>query len=66
MNPIYKSMGGFDKNAFNQKLNQLKQAYQGQDPNQIIQNLLNSGKVSQSTYNSVVQKAEQIRRFIGY
>lgn len=63
MNPIYQS---FNQNAFMTSLNQLKQTYQGQDPNQIIQNLLNSGKVSQSSYNSAVQKAEQIKKFIGY
>lgn len=63
MNPIYQS---FNQNAFMTSLNQLKQTYQGQDPNQIIQNLLNSGKVSQSSYNSAVQRAEQIKKFIGY
>lgn len=63
MNPIYQS---FNQNAFMTSLNQLKQTYQGQDPNQIIQNLLNSGKVSQSNYNSAVQRAEQIKKFIGY
>lgn len=63
MNPIYQS---FNQNAFMTSLNQLKQTYQGQDPNQIIQNLLNSGKVSQASYNSAVQKAEQIKKFIGY
>lgn len=63
MNPIYQSMGN---NQIKQRLNQLKQAYKGQDPNQIIQNLLNSGKVSQETYNNAVQKAEQIKNLIGY
>lgn len=66
MNPIYQSMGKFNQNAFMSSLNQLKQTYQGQDPNQIIQQLLNSGKVSQSKYNSAVQQAEQLKKFIGY
>ena len=66
MNPIYQSLGGFNQNVFMTRLNQLKQTYQGQDPNQIIQNLLNSGKVSQASYNSAVQKAEQIKKIIGY
>lgn len=63
MNPIYQN---FNQNAFMTSLNQLKQTYQGQNPNQIIQNLLNSGKVSQARYNSAVQQAEQIKRIIGY
>ena len=41
-----------------QQINQLKQQYS--DPNQAIQQLLNSGKVSQEQYNRAVQQAQQL------
>ena len=53
---------GFNQNNFLQSLNQLKS--QGGDPNQMIQNMLNSGKVSQAQYNMAVQKAQQIQQML--
>ena len=41
-----------------QALNQIKG--QGGDPNQRIQQMLNSGKVTQSQYDAAVQRANQI------
>lgn len=51
-------------NAFMQRLNNLKQSFNG-DPNQKIQELLNSGKVSQEQYNQAVQQAAQIKKMLG-
>ena len=45
---------------FMQKLNQLKS--QGGDPNQIIQEMLNSGKITQAQYDAAVQQAQQIQK----
>lgn len=53
---------GFNQNNFMQSLNQLKS--QGGDPNQMIQNMLNSGRVSQAQYNMAVQKAQQIQQML--
>ena len=44
---------------FMNQLNQLKA--KGGDPNQMIQNMLNSGRVSQSQYNDAVRMAQQIQ-----
>ena len=44
---------------FMQKLNQLKS--QGGDPNQMIQQMLNSGKVTQAQYDQAVKMAQQIQ-----
>jgi hypothetical protein len=47
-------------NGFMSQLNQLKQTFNG-DPNQKIQELLNTGKVSQAQYDKAVQMANQIQ-----
>ena len=45
---------------FMQQLNQLKS--RGGDPNQMIQQMLNSGRVSQSQYDQAVRMAQQIQQ----
>lgn len=61
-NKLYEEMQGFDQNGFMQSLNDLKS--KGGDPNAMIQNLLNSGRVSQSQLNAVVTRAQQIMRML--
>ncbi len=61
-NPMFQRFGNFNQNNFIQSLNQLKS--QGGDPNQMIQNMLNSGKVTQAQYNMAVQKAQQIQQML--
>ena len=51
-------------NIFIQRLNQLKQSVGG-DPNKKIQELLNSGKVSQQQYDQAVRQAQQIKKMFG-
>ncbi len=61
MNPLYQQMNKNNGlNGFMSRLNQLKQTFKG-DPNQKIQELLNSGKVSQAQYDKAVQMANQIQ-----
>ena len=48
---------GFNPNQFINELNRLKQ--QGGDPNQMIQGLLNSGRVTQAQVNAAMSKAQQ-------
>ena len=45
------------------KLNQFKQSFQG-DPKQQVQQLLNSGKMTQAQYNQLSQMATQIQKMI--
>ena len=47
---------------FMQQLNQLKS--KGGDPNQMIQQMLNSGRVSQSQYDNAVKMAQQIQQML--
>ena len=64
MNPILNpQQSNPNMDSFLQQLNQLKQ--RGGDPNQQIQQLLNSGRVSQQQYNVAVQQAQQIIRMMG-
>ena len=49
-------------NAFMQQLAQLKS--RGGDPNQMIQQMLNSGRVSQSQYDAAVKQAQQIQKML--
>lgn len=63
-NPIFEQMNTNGSNAIMQRVQQLKQQMGG-DPNQHIQNLLNSGKVSQEQYNRAVQMANKMRGMFG-
>lgn len=51
-----------NNNDFMTQLNKLKS--QGGDPNQMIQNLLSSGRVTQAQVNQAMQKAQQIMKML--
>ena len=57
---LYNQM--FDRNGFMKRLNELKT--RGGDPNQMIQQMLNSGKITQAQYNMAVQRAQQIMNML--
>ena len=59
MNPLYEQMS---MNGFVQRLNQLKQ--QGGDPNQKIQSMLSSGRVTQAQYDNAVKRAQNIMQML--
>lgn len=64
-NPLYQQMGQqMPMNGFMQRFQQFQQMFKG-DPRQQVQNLLNSGKVTQSQYNQAVQMANQLQRMMG-
>ena len=60
-NPIYGMMN--QSNGFLQRFNQFKQMFTG-DPKQRVQDLLNSGKISQNQYNQAVQMAQQLQKML--
>ena len=71
-NSIYNTLGGDSSKlpgAFGnmqnlmQRLNQFKQSFQG-DPKQEVQQLLNSGRMSQNQYNQLSQMATQIQNML--
>ena len=50
-------------NAFMQRFNMFRNSFQG-DPNQKIQEMLNSGQISQEQYNRAAHQARTIQQFI--
>ena len=65
-NPLFGMFGGnqMQTNGFLQRLQQFKQTFTG-DPKQRVQDLLNSGKISQQQYNQAVQMAQQMQKMLG-
>lgn len=66
-NPLFQQFGGGMPGGMGglmQRFQQFQQVFKG-DPRQQVQNLLNSGKVSQSQYNNAVKMANQLQRMIG-
>ena len=63
MNPLYNEMQSNNGNML-QRFQQFRQNFKG-DPQQQVQQLLNSGRVSQSQYNQAVQMAQQFQRMFG-
>jgi vancomycin permeability regulator SanA len=67
-NPLFQQMnmgvGGNPMSSLMQRFQQFQQMFKG-DPRQQVQNLLNSGKVSQSQYNQAVQMAQQFQKLMG-
>lgn len=61
-NPLFGMMG--QQNNIMQRFQQFQQMFRG-DPRQQIQQMLNSGKVSQAQYNQAVQMAQQLQRMMG-
>ena len=64
-NPLFNLMGGNQmQNPMLQQLMQFKNSFKG-DPRTQVQQLLNSGRVSQSQYDQAVQMANQIQKMMG-
>jgi len=61
-NPLYGMMNGQQNNVV-QRFQQFQRLFKG-DPKQQVQQLLNSGRVSQDQYNKAVQMANQLQRLI--
>lgn len=61
MNPLY---GQMNQGNIIQRFQQFQQMFRG-NPQEQVQQLLNSGKVSQEQYNRAVQMANQLRGMLG-
>lgn len=65
MNPLYNEMGNNNvPDNFMSKFQQFRQNFKG-NPQEQVQQMLNSGKVSQADYNRAVQLAQQFQRMFG-
>jgi len=58
MNPLYSQM---NQNPILQRFKQFQKAFKG-NPQEQVQQLLNSGKVSQADFNKAVQIAQEFQR----
>ena len=64
-NPLFGMFGNqMMGNPIMQRFQQFQQMFRG-DPKQQVQQLLNSGRVSQDQYNRAVQMAQQLQKMIG-
>lgn len=59
-NPMFQA----PMNSIMQRFQQFQRMFSG-DPRQQIQQMLNSGKVSQGQYNQAVQMAQQLQKMLG-
>lgn len=70
-NSVFNALGGMPKlpgslgnmQEMVNRLNQFKQSFQG-DPREQVQQLLNSGKMTQTQYNQLSQMATQIQKML--
>ena len=61
MNPLFQQMQG---NSLIERFKQFQQMFRG-NPQQQVQQLLNTGRISQSQYNQAVQMANQLSQMLG-
>lgn len=59
MNPLFQQLGQQQPNNMMQQLQNFMRTFQG-DPKAAVQQMLNSGRVSQQQYNQAVQIANQL------
>ena len=65
MTPLYNMMNQNNPyNNFMKQFNKFKKTING-NPQEQIQQLLNSGKITQAQYNAAVQKANMIKNMFG-
>ena len=63
MNPLYEMMTKKSQPNIIQQFNQFRQNFRG-NPQQQVQNLLNSGKITQQQYDEAVKKANQLKSLL--
>lgn len=64
-NPLFNMLGGNALPPIVQQFMQFKNSFKG-NPREQVQNLLNSGKVSQNQYNAAVKKAQDMQKILYY
>lgn len=62
-NPLFDQFGNKGNNDFISQFNQFKKNFNG-NPQQMIQQMLNSGKITQDQLNQAMQRANQLMRFM--
>lgn len=63
-NPLYDAMNGNNGNTnLLQRFQQFRNAFRG-DPKQQVQQMLNSGKISQAQYDQAVKQAKALQQML--
>lgn len=63
MNPLYQQMSQPQNNIV-ERFRQFQQSFKG-NPQEQVQQLLNSGRITQAQYNAAVQQAQALQRMLG-
>ena len=61
MNPFFNAMGGNKQPNMMQQFQQFMNQMKGKDPNAVIQEMMQSGKITQDQYNQARQQAQQMQ-----
>ena len=61
MNPLYQQMQPQQNINLLQRFQQFRQGFQG-NPQQMIQQMMNSGQINQNQYNNAVQMAQRFQQ----
>ena len=61
MNPFFNAMGGNKQPNMMQQFQQFMNQMKGKDPNAVIQDMRQSGKITQDQYNQARQQAQQMQ-----
>lgn len=61
MNPFFNAMGGNKQPNMMQLFQQFMNQMKGKDPNAVIQDMMQSGKITQDQYNQARQQAQQMQ-----
>lgn len=63
MNPLYNQLNGNNVNPMFSRIKQFRDTFSG-NPQQMIQNMLNSGKISQAQLNEYARQANEIYKMM--
>lgn len=61
MNPLFNALNGNRQSNMLQQFQQFMQQMKGKDPNQMINELVSSGKVSQAQLDAAQKQAQQMQ-----
>ena len=64
MNPFFNAMGGNKQPNMMQQFQQFMNQMKGKDPNAVIQDMMQSGKITQDQYNQARQQAQQMQGMV--
>ena len=63
-NPLYNQLNPMRSNPMVEQILNFKRNFRG-DPQQMVQQMLNSGRLSQAQFNQYAQQANEIYRMMG-